>query len=81
MLFGTLEILICLGTVMLVIFTIGLGLFAQNIALARKEVESARSDAWQGQIACPNCRKALNAEALICRFCRKELSEFSIIGD
>ncbi len=66
MLFGTLEILLCLAPVMLVIFTIGVGLVAQNKALDRKEK-------WRGLIACPHCQKALNPEAYICRFCRKEL--------
>jgi hypothetical protein len=78
MLFGTLEILICLGTAMLVIFTIGVGLLAQNIALERKDIDSLRADAWQDQIACPHCQKALNPEAIICRFCRKELNEFTL---
>ena len=78
MLFGTLDILICLGSAMIVIFTIGVSLFAQNIAIARKEVESVRADAWQEQIACPHCRKALNPEAIICRHCRKELHGFTL---
>ena len=68
MLFGTLEILLCLAPLMLIFLTIGIGLVAQNIALDRKEK-------WRGLIACPHCRKALNPEAYICRFCRKELYE------
>lgn len=69
MLFGTLEILLCLAPVMLVIFAIGVSLAAQNKKLDRKEQ-------WRRLIACPHCHKALNPEAYICRFCRKELYEF-----
>lgn len=74
MLFGTLEIVICLGVVMLVIFAIGASLFVRNVAIERKEVAQLRSDAWAELIECPNCHKALNAEALICRFCKRELT-------
>jgi len=81
MLFGTLEIVICLGVAMLVIFAIGVSLFIRNVAIESKEVAQLRSDAWQDLIECPNCHKALNAEALICRFCRKELSEFTGVDD
>ena len=74
MLFGTLEIVICLGVVMLLIFAIGASLFVRNVAIERKEVAQLRSDAWAELIECPNCHKGLNAEALICRFCKKELT-------
>jgi hypothetical protein len=66
---------------MLVIFAIGVSLFIRNVAIESKEVAQLRSDAWQDLIECPNCHKALNAEALICRFCRKELSEFTGVDD
>ena len=75
MLFGTLEIVICLGVVMLVIFAIGASLFVRNVAIERKEVALLRSDAWAELTECPNCHKALNAEAYICRFCKTELDE------
>ena len=74
MLFGTLEIVICLGVVMLLIFAIGASLLVRNVAIERKEVAQLRSDAWAELIECPNCHKALNAEALICRFCKRELT-------
>ena len=70
MLFGTLEILLCLAPLMLVIFTIGVGLVAQNKALDHKEK-------WRGLVPCPQCQKGLNPEAYICRFCQKELYEHS----
>ncbi len=73
MLFGTLEIVICLGVVMLVIFAIGASLFIRNVAIESKEVELLRSDAWAELTECPNCHKALNAEAYVCRFCKKEI--------
>ncbi len=68
MIFGATEILLCLGPMMLVIFSIGIGLVVQNVAVDRAELE-------KGQMACPNCRKMLNPEAYICRFCRKELRD------
>ena len=74
MLFGALEIVICLGVVMLVIFSIGASLFARNILIERKEVAMLRSDAWKELTECPNCHRALNAEAYICRFCKQELT-------
>jgi hypothetical protein len=73
MLFGTLEIVICLGVVMLVIFAVGASLFVRNVAIESKEVALLRSDAWAELTECPNCHKALNAEAYICRFCKEEL--------
>jgi hypothetical protein len=66
MLFGPLEILLCLVPAMLIILTIGLSLAAQNMMLARREREF-------GQIKCPHCRRLLNPEAYICRFCSREL--------
>ena len=66
MLFSPLEIFLCLVPFMLIILTIGLGLAAQNISLARREREL-------GQIKCPNCQRLLNPEAYICRFCSREL--------
>ncbi len=72
MIFGTAEILLCLAPFMLVVFTIGLGLAAQNVSLTRKEK-------YRGQIACPHCRKMLNPEAYICRFCRKELYDYDYV--
>jgi uncharacterized OB-fold protein len=51
---------------MLIILTIGLSLAAQNMMLARREREF-------GQIKCPDCRRLLNPEAYICRFCSREL--------
>ena len=80
MLFGALEIVICLGVVMLVILAIGASLFTRNILIERKEVELLRSDAWAELIECPHCHKALNAEAYVCRFCKKELLERSASG-
>ena len=73
MLFGALEIVVCLGVVMLVIFSIGASLFARNILIERKEVALLRSNAWTELTECPNCHRALNAEAYICRFCKQEL--------
>ena len=66
MLFGPLEILLCLVPMMLIILTIGISLAAQNMMLARREREF-------GQIECPHCRRLLNPEAYICRFCSREL--------
>ena len=66
MLFGPLEIFLCLAPLMLIIFTIGLSLAAQNIMLARREREL-------GQVECPYCHGLLNPEAYICRFCSREL--------
>lgn len=80
MLFGTLEIVICLGVVMLVIFAIGASLFTRNVLIERKEVALLRSDAWAELTECPNCHKALNAEAYICRFCKTELDEVAAKG-
>lgn len=79
MLFGALEIVICLGVAMLVIFAIGASLFTRNILIERKEVELLRSDAWMELIECPNCHRALNAEAYICRFCKTEIDELPIL--
>jgi hypothetical protein len=74
MIFGPLEILLCLAPFMLIVFTIGIGLAAQNISLARREREL-------GQIRCPQCRGLLNAEAYICRFCSRELvGEYRVLG-
>ncbi|QQS33670.1 MAG: hypothetical protein IPM50_03550 [Acidobacteriota bacterium] len=67
MLFGALEIVLCLSVVMAVILTIGLGFVAQNLALDRKE-------RWRGLSPCPHCGKALNPEAYLCRHCFKEIS-------
>ena len=72
MIFGPLEIFLCLAPFMIIMFTIGIGLLAQNIALARKELE-------RDTRKCPNCRKLLNPEAYVCRFCRKELYEHTKI--
>ena len=70
MIFGPLEIFLCLAPFMLITLSIGLGLWAQNISLDRREQ-------FRGQIQCPNCRMALNPEAYICRFCRKELYDYT----
>ena len=70
MIFGPFEILLCLAPMMVVMFTIGVGLFAQNISLDREERN-------RGQMACPHCRKMLNPEAYICRFCSRELYDYS----
>lgn len=69
MIFSPLEILLCLAPFMLIVFTIGVGLYAQNVALARKELE-------RDTRKCPRCQKLLNPEAYVCRFCRKELYEY-----
>lgn len=66
MIFSPLEILLCLAPFMLIIFTIGVGLAAQNVSLARREREF-------GQIKCPHCERLLNPEAYLCRFCSREL--------
>lgn len=66
MILGPLEILFCLAPLMLIVFTIGVGLFVQNISLEKKEKN-------RGLIKCPYCLKSLNAEAYICRFCSREL--------
>ena len=71
MIFGPFEILLCLAPIMVFIGTIGLGLLAQNMALDRK-------DRWRGLIRCPHCRKGLNPEAYVCRFCHKELYDYTI---
>ena len=70
MIFGPLEIFLCLAPFMLFTLAIGLGLFAQNLALDRREQ-------FRGLIRCPYCRKGLNPEAYICRFCRKELYDYT----
>lgn len=75
MLFGALEIVICLGVAMLVIFAIGASLFVRNVLIESKEVASLRSDAWAELVECPTCHKALIAEAYICRFCNTELED------
>ena len=80
MLFGTLEIVICLGVAMLVISAIGASLFIRNVAIESKEVALLRSDAWAELTECPNCHKALNAEAYICRFCKQQLIELPSAG-
>lgn len=80
MLFGTLEIVICLGVTMLVIFAIGASLFVRNVAIESREVAQLRSDAWQELTECPNCHKALNIEAYICRFCNTELDQSPVHG-
>lgn len=69
MFLGPFEIFLCLAPVMLVIFSIGVGLAAQNVAVARHEREI-------GQTKCPNCKGLLNQEAYVCRYCRKELYEY-----
>lgn len=66
MIFGPLEILFCLVPFMLVLFTIGVRLAAQNISADKKQKN-------RGLRPCPNCRKMLNREAYICRFCSQEL--------
>lgn len=68
--FGALEILLCLGPLMLFMFAVGVGLLVQNRDLDKHEE-------WRGLIPCPHCRKALNPEAYICRFCERELYELS----
>ena len=68
MIFGPTEIMLCLGPMMLVILCIGLALAAQNVAVDRAEAN-------KGLMACLHCRKMLNPEAYICRFCRKELRD------
>jgi hypothetical protein len=70
MIFGPLEILLCLVPFMLVVFTIGIGLFVQNVSLERRERN-------RGLRECPYCQKMLNPEAYLCRFCRKELYDFT----
>lgn len=70
MIFGPLEIFLCLVPFMLIVFTIGIGLAAQNVSLARRERE-------RGQIRCPNCHGLLNPEAYVCRYCSRELVERS----
>lgn len=66
MIFSPLEILLCLAPFMLIVFTIGVGLYAQNVALARKEIERDTQK-------CPHCKGLLNPEAYVCRFCSREL--------
>lgn len=66
MIFSPFEILLCLAPFMLIIFTIGVGLAAQNAAVARRERE-------RGLKKCPYCRGLLNPEAYVCRFCSREL--------
>lgn len=69
MMFSPLEIFLCLLPFMLIIFTIGLGLVAQNVSLARRERERDSKH-------CPRCQGLLNPEAYVCRHCRKELYEY-----
>lgn len=66
MIFSPLEILLCIAPFMLIAFTIGIGLAAQNVSLARRKRE-------RGLIKCPSCEKLLNPEAYVCRYCFKEL--------
>lgn len=66
MIFGPLDILLCLAPMMIFILSVGLGLAAQNVALARQERE-------RDQIRCPHCRGLLNPEAYVCRYCSREL--------
>lgn len=68
MIFSPLEILLCLAPFMLIIFSIGAVLLAQNISIRRRELR-------RDTIECPQCRRLLNQEAYFCRFCRKELYE------
>lgn len=70
MFLGPLEIFLCLAPFMIIMLTIGAGLLAQNIAIKRRELE-------RNTRKCPNCQKLLNPEAYVCRFCRKELHEYS----
>lgn len=67
MIFGALEILVCLVPFMLIVFVVGVRLIAQNRWLNRERYVKK----------CPNCRKLLNTEAYVCRFCRVELHDFS----
>lgn len=69
MFLGPFEILLCLAPFMIIIFSIGVGLAAQNLVLAKQERE-------RGLRKCPNCKGLLNPEAYVCRFCRKELYEY-----
>lgn len=66
MIFSPLEILLCIAPFMLIVFTIGVGLYAQNIAIARRELE-------RNTLKCPSCKGLLNREAYVCRFCSREL--------
>lgn len=68
MFFSPLDIFLCLAPFMLIMLTIGVGLYAQNVALARKERE-------RNTRACPHCQGLLNPEAYVCRFCSRELVE------
>ena len=67
MMFSPLEILLCLAPFMLIILTIGVGLAAQNVSIARRERE-------RGMLRCPQCRGLLNPEAYVCRFCSRDLA-------
>ena len=60
--------MLCLAPMMVLIGAIGASLLAQNLWLDKKE-------RWRGLIRCPRCRKGLNPEAYVCRFCHKELYE------
>jgi hypothetical protein len=68
MIFGPFEILLCLAPLFILIFAIGVGLAAQNVIADREERE-------RGLIECVYCRKMLNPEAYICRFCLNELRD------
>ncbi|CAN5440655.1 hypothetical protein BH10ACI2_BH10ACI2_23730 [soil metagenome] len=56
---------------MLIAFTIGLGLFVQNIR-PNENPKDQNADVKN----CQYCLKPLNPEAYVCRFCHKELYEY-----
>lgn len=68
MIFGPLEILLCLLPTMIVMGTMAVRLYQQNQMLERREKH-------RGMMECPNCRQLVNREAYVCRFCSHELFE------
>ena len=66
MIFGPLEILLCLAPMMVVMGTIAVRLYQENKRIERRK-------AHRGMIECPNCHQLINREAYVCRFCSHEL--------
>ena len=65
MLFGTFEIALCLGIVLLAALTAALGLGAQNVLIWWKALRPR----------CPKCLANVNPEAYICWSCKAELEQ------
>lgn len=68
MIFGTFEIVICLGIFLLVALAAALALVGQNLVIW-----------WKGLgPRCPKCLAAVNPEAYICWSCKAELESLYV---